>query len=343
MLSPHWLKQQIAQRNQRIAYQSRLHAAVEEVVDSVDPRLRSLPGYRRKLAPAIHTAAEYSQELIDQLPEPILATPRTWAMSPYLRAFFASVESMRALFDNCRMLANFLGSPAALGTTTLYAGVGMRLDERVAMGHALHGDRVQSDVMQTTVSFGDHRIGVVAANKEAFALQVQRRVLEELAARALQKVMDLRSRKDAMEEEQVKQRWKLKIYTLRANGMGTFQHDSEQYERHIRDMQERLQVTETVLGDLLATAGTIDDFLDVTVEVFSRPRDHIGCDSITLYLDKMNVKCDRLAAGASKLELTGMRLGHSLSRIVQPVCFAPDFVRKDSMSGLRMAERILGL
>lgn len=338
-----WLRDYLDNSRAQREREARLDKVVQAVVDKVDPRMRGLSGYQRKLAPAIEEAARYAGELADDLPEPLEVARNRWAQEPCLRACFASVDSMQELFDNDRGLRKFLSSGEALGASEVFTTIGMRIDRKTQHGYALRGEVVQRGVQQTAVSFADHRIGVAATNLETLRVGIQRRVLEELATRAMQRIMGMETRKESLSEQQATLRWKLKIYEMREDSLETIWRDKEVYERHAKDLRERLHVTETNLDDLMARAGNIEHFLEATVEEFSKARELISCEPLTLWLNNMNIEVEPNAPDAKEVRLVQVRVGRRRPRALQLVRFSPDFPRLDTGAALRKAARALGV
>lgn len=338
-----WISSLFSGREARRADERRLAAAVDAVVDVVDPRLRGLPGYRRTLAPAIGQAARFAREIVAALPPAIEITRKSWSGTPFLRAGFATVDAMQQVFDTNRALRDFLTSAEARGAREIYAGIGMQMHRRQQLGQELRDELLQKDVEQVAVSFDNHRIGVIATTEPRVKELLQRRILEDFATRAMQRIVGMRSRRDALVEQRANLSWKLKIYRMQRDGLGTLWHDRTRYDQHINDLSERLQVAETNLDDLLSSAGTIEDFLDITVEEFSRAQETLRVDTTTIHLDDMNIERDPASPRATALELTEVRFGKRRPRVVQLVKFSPDFVRVDTDAALRRAARVLGV
>jgi hypothetical protein len=68
--------------------------AVERVVDQVNPRLRGLGGYRKRLAPVVEECLNRARELAGQVPGPVRVDRRAWATDPCVNALFGGVERM---------------------------------------------------------------------------------------------------------------------------------------------------------------------------------------------------------------------------------------------------------
>ena len=337
-----WWKIRKAKRAADREYRARLHRGVDEVVNIVDPRLRGMPGYRARLAPALEQAVRAADELLASLPDPLTVARDRWAADPLLRAFFASVDEMQAFFDRNRELGDFITSAAAQGATVVYAAIGMQMDRRTGFGIGLQGDMIQRDRQQVSVSFSQHRIGAFAVDEGSFRSRLRRRILEEIASRAMQRVVGMKTRRDALAEEEATLRWKHKIFEMQRDGMGMLWHDKAQYDRHIQSLRAQLEDTQKDFHSLAASVGNIEHFLQATVDEFENAAQTIRIQPLTLQVDAMNVETEP-GPGSRELRLVEFRVGRRRPRIVQLVRFSPDFVRVDAGLAFRQAERALGV
>jgi hypothetical protein len=337
-----WWRARTAARAAERERRARIKRGVDEVVTIVDPRLRGLQGYRVRLAPALEKAVAFADELVASLPEPLTVERDRWADDPRLRAFFAGLDDMQAFFDRSREICDFLASAEAQGAGVVFAAIGMQLDRRTGFGMGLQGDVLQRDRQQVSVSFSGHRVGAIAAEEGGFRTRLRRRVLEEIANRAMQRVLGMKTRRDALAEEEATLRWKLKIYEMQRDGMGTLWHGEDRYDSHIRSLRARLRETKTGLQGIAGSAVNIDHFLQATIEEFDWAAETIRVEPLSLHLDAMNVETGP-GPGSRELELVQLRVGRRRPRVVQLVRFSPDFVKVDRGLALRRAARVLGV
>jgi hypothetical protein len=227
---------------------------VDAIVEIVDPRLRMVPGYRHRLAPALREAVRVIDAQFATLPPPLEVSRERWSREPLLRAAFTTPEAMQQLFDGHRPLRRFLASAEARGAGTVFAGLGMSLTLEKRFGHALQGDLVQRDVAQTALSLGDHRLSAFATSETQLAESVRQRVLQDLATRATQEVLGSRMRKERLGEERVKLQMRLRLYEQEARGLAGLWHDEEVITRHAEELREKLAETEGELQELSHSA-----------------------------------------------------------------------------------------
>jgi hypothetical protein len=333
-----WRQARQAERRRRIA----LLDGVEVIVDRVDPRLRALTNYRSRLLPALEEAVQAVDTLIETLPPPVPISREAWADLPELRAFFTNPAALQETFDSDTNVRDFLTSAEAHGATEVFAALSMRLDRATRFGSEMVGEQILADQQQEAISFSDYRIGVLAADEPRFRRALRRRVLEEVAARAMQKILGLRSRRDMLSEEKDVLKWKLKIFEMRKAGIGTLMHDQATYDRHIASLRSEIGSVSTTLDDLLQRAGTLEDFLDIAVDSFETVGATITINPVDIYVNAMNVETSP-ERGGQLLKLWELRFGRRRPRIVLLVRFSPNFPSVDTEKALRRAARALGV
>jgi hypothetical protein len=123
--------------------------AVEEIVDAVDPRLRSVSGYRKRLAPGAGHTIAHLRELGRELPVPIEFSRTAWSTDPLLNAFFATADDLPALLGRSEELRAFFAAPGNAAATEAHALLAMMKTERQVFAPAFVDGALQQDVAQT--------------------------------------------------------------------------------------------------------------------------------------------------------------------------------------------------
>lgn len=331
-----------AKRRARALQHEALSQGVEEIVDRVDPRLRGLSDYRAQLLPALRTAVAASEDIISALPPPMVLSKAAWAESPILRAMFASPERMREMLERSPDLRDFLVGRSAQGADMVYAALGIRMQRRQVMQVEANGDRLKQEKQVNMISFDSFRLNSITTDEESLRRRLRRRLLEEMAVRAANRIMGSRTRRDALMEEQAELKWRRKIYQMRCDGVGGFWHETDRYCQHIAALEEKIDDNVAGLENLQLRAGNIEHFLATTVEVFEKTAETIHIENQTLHLDRMNREVPANASSAS-LHLSQLHVGRRRPRIIQLVSFSPTDVSIDVGRALRRAARALGV
>ena len=117
------------------AKEQRLLAAIEQVVDQIEPRIRGISGYRRKMRPAVQRTLEFATEICDRIPGPIEVSRKTWSSDPMVKAFFAGTEDLRRVFSNSDDIREVFTSHPASEQMQCYAVLSMERREKTVLDH----------------------------------------------------------------------------------------------------------------------------------------------------------------------------------------------------------------
>jgi len=163
-----------------------------ERVEAVDPLLKTVSGYERKLAPTVSHALGYCETLAADVPGPIEISPRAFSADSLVHALFAAPGDIGDMLCKSRELREFLADPAQCEGDEFFALLGMRRREKAVMGVALHGDGVQNDVPQRLLYFADHTLGEIGGDCEMTRRRLQAAAFDGLVQGFAASVADLR-------------------------------------------------------------------------------------------------------------------------------------------------------
>ena len=169
-----------------------LRQAVDRAVEAVDPLLKAVSGYERKLAPTVSHALGYCEALAADVPGPIEISPRAFSADSLVHALFAAPGDIGDMLCKSRELREFLADPAQCEGDEFFALLGMRRREKAVMGVALHGDGVQNDVPQRLLYFADHTLGEIGGDCETTRRRLQAAAFDGLVQGFAATVADLR-------------------------------------------------------------------------------------------------------------------------------------------------------
>jgi len=277
--------------------ESIVRQAVERAVDGTDPWLRAVPGYKKKLKPAVLQAIDHVVSLVDALQPPLPVSTARYAEDPRLKAFFISSTELRNVLEHDRSMAAFRRGPDA-GTQQVTALLYMEKTETRSIGVELSDDAVVRDVPQVMVTFESHRLMDPAGDEAETRLRLKKRAFDYLVRVALQRITRAKSERKDMERRSALLQSKLDM--LRRGGWG-FDGGGCAADEDINGLEERLEQVEAQLmgfegGDML------DSYLNVVIDVLGRPEQFLCAGSETLILDRMGIR--RVPATSNTVELT---------------------------------------
>ena len=268
-----------------------VQAGIAQVVEQVDPRLRLIGNYQKRLKPAVEVALCYAAELVARLPAAREASAKSWNTDPTIHALFASVADLRTFFGGSKGLRALFSSPEA-NRNEGFAMVTMSRREHKRFGTRSEGDTIQRDVMQTSVDFFDRQILAPSGSEEEVRSSLVGRVFEALVLHTLADLAARRSRKDSLERERAVLKNRLKILQGKPADVGSPFEPGIIGTHDLEAVREELDRNERELHEVLTGTQTLDDSLAHVNAVLGQPDKQFSLASITMQLDRMNIRVD---------------------------------------------------
>lgn len=306
--------------------------AVEAVIDTVDPRLRAVADYRKKLAGGAAATILHLRQLARLLPAPMELTRALWRTDPHLNAMFATADHVPAALGGSPELRNwFEANPAA---NEAYALLGMLMTERTVFAPALVDGQLRHDVRQTTVSFSKHKLLAPAADAATCRREVGTLIFKRLAAIALERITQLGERATALEQRKAMLSSRLRLLQLKRDGIeqlagagaGAETAEIERIEAELGKTAEETMATKAQLATFAARLEQVN-------AVLQAPADNVNAVQVVMRVNRMGYKIE---AGSSEpgaeLRLTELTLGDGLKIIIAFVrCLRADLPPKESL------------
>lgn len=297
-----------------------LDEAVDAIVEAVDPRLRLMPRYRRRLAPAVTRTIHHLRSFAPQLPAAIELSRAAWGTDPYIGAFFATGAEVQQLLDRCVPLSGFFGDPANVRCNAAYGVLGMRREERNVLASVLVDDELRRDVAQTTVGFTTHTLIGLAAEPSITRGLLGEAILKRVAALALERIVAARDRATGLETRKSMLVTRLRMLNLRRGNLQQLAAGEPDPTAEIAALERELDATEEDRREVKASLATLDYSFEQIESILGEPERHLGLDSIDLRVSHTGYKLD---AGSTRpgaeLRLNELWIGSNLRAVIQPV------------------------
>ncbi len=296
-----------------------IEMAIERAVDGTDPRLRLVPGYRRRLREPVIHAIDQVVALVDGIPAPVAAGPDAYRNDFRLSALFASIEDMLQVFGRDRALSEYLSGPEGQGAERVSALLLARREERNVLGMDLVGDQVRRDVAQVSVSFSGHHLLEPRIAEEESRRFLKRRAFDHLLALALAQITEARvERADLQRQRDLLQR------KLQAMKRGTLSFDRPETGRADEaGLQAELDTVSQQLQALGADAGVLKAHLELVAERLGEAERQIWSDEVELCLGPMNIRQAPTDPSARRILLQEIHSARGGRAIMLPVAIDP--------------------
>ena len=282
-----------------------LERAIERAVDGSDPRLRALPGYRKRLRAPVERAARHIIALVNALPEPVEISGQAFRSDLRLRAFFVSPEHLQEAIGNCPMVSEYLERARPGSDQHIFGLLSMNRSEKNVFGMDLRGDTVQREVAQVAVNFSDHRYLGPSDNETETRHELMRRGFDFLVANALQSIIATRSRRAELDQQ--RQLLQRKLRAMRAGHWGL--EDAFAAEAgastNVTALEAEIEAVESELMALGVPSQALENSLERLSATLGDPAHWLDMRGISVTLNQMSIKAGSGAPGTSHpLELT---------------------------------------
>ncbi len=283
-----WWKRSGQQLDAGTVSEALIREATDYVVKVTNPRLTLVSRHRERLAPAVKAAIEHLRGVAATLPVPREASAASWASDPSIHAFFAVADDVPRLFSRSQEVQAFFARESA--ANEVCAVLGMALVKHKGLGMAMQGEVLRRDVPQTTFSFTDHKMRVLAASEPELRREIGRRVLDQLALQVLAQGGEAQSRRQSLKHERALLRTRLRILQQQDAGLGSMVGGGDAArEQDLPEVEARLEENERALAEIGVGADALEQELDILAEVLSNPGREIEFASHRVLLTPMNV------------------------------------------------------
>jgi hypothetical protein len=277
---------------------------VEHIVDATSSRLRAVPGYGRRLRAPIVTALRHIDSLTEPMPLPIDCGRGAFSDDARINAFFVDPTSLRRLFSDSVDVRRFFVSHGS--ASSCVAALCMHQAERRQLGMGIVDDRLHKDIMQTTVSFRDHRLLPPGRDEEGARRALRCWLFEGLVEHARDAALMARGRRAELEG-------RARALRARLRGLGKAATD----DTGRTGLEEQLGLLEARLDEQGPAPATPQEQLEFVADTLSRAAELLTSRRFSLYLDRFGIKqADGSVDPAFEVPLYELRIGERRPRVV---------------------------
>lgn len=290
---------------------------VESVIDGIEPRMRLVRGYQKKLLPAVLTARAYIESMVEQIPGPLDITPKVFVSDPYVNAFFATPQEVREVFSRSAELQAFFQQPPNADVDTACALLCMVEKEKNVLGMDLAHGVIRRDVSQTVVNFSEHKVLSPAATESEAREGLKNCIFSALLSHALQHIAGLKAHKQELQDQRRILYGRLRARQAYSNGLTTLLSVAPGDQGETRDIEEKLALAEAKLKLMPATHDAPREYLREVRAILEQPQAFIQLRRVSFQLTKLGIKADASSSHpTNSVELAEIEIINVLKRVV---------------------------
>lgn len=257
---------------------------------AIDPLIRQVGGYEKKLAPAVQHALAYCEGIANRIPGPYEVNRAAFVSDPLVHALFGSADAIDNMLATSQCVREHL-SQITMETGQCCALLGMRIHEKTGFGAELEGDIVRADVAQTTIFFSDHTLAEPSPDLPSARLRLREVLFDGIIKGVAAHVGDVRAEHAGLSQEKAIAQAKLRA------GLEQAAHT-----RRLDSLHERLTATTDALQP--------KQLLETLAAALAAPEPFLHLDPVELTVDRSGVltHCDKEADTLHFAELTSRDL-----------------------------------
>ncbi len=280
-----------------------LAKAVERVVDETSPRLRAVPGYKRRLEGPVTDAFLHIDELVEDMPAAILCSRSAFSADPRVRSFFVNPQQMQEVFSQNRDVRDLFDvNPQA---EECYALVCMHMEERHKFGMDLAGDSVHKEVLQTAVSFTDHQVYTPGVSEKDARRALKCCIFGGILKYIREKLIDAKTR----DFENRKRLSMLRSQLRKA-------HQRSMTDKQEHDLQAQIEDLEDAIKQAALHPTTLQDCLALVTEMLHNTDQFVSASFQQLQLSHMGIKVGRdTRQPVNVIDITEIRIASREPRV----------------------------
>lgn len=168
-----------------------VNSAVEAIVEGTDARLRGLLSYKNQLRQSARGLLDYIEDIVSEMPPPLLITKQTFIMDPMVRYVFQDEHFVNRLFHDNQSLEAFLKNQEDT-CEEVYALIYFFKAEKKIFGADLWGSMLVTDVPQTIVCFVGHEVIALAATEQDLRSALKKALFESVVTYIHLEIMRIR-------------------------------------------------------------------------------------------------------------------------------------------------------
>lgn len=265
------------------------------VAQEIEPALVSLPRYRARIEPSVRRTIAHLRNTGTLFQyDAIELSAAAWSRCTEINTLFATPADVTTTLAHSDDLQRwFREHPDA---TEACAWLGAERQERNVLGMALVGDAVQRDVLQTTLSFTQHKVVFPAADSGAARIELGLAIFRGLLGVVLERIEAARDRSRSLAEQQAIMKVRLRRLRQQQQSIAQFA-DHGDSRSAIAALEQELAKTGAALQESKLQFSTLDTYLAETQQVLDRPAEVLDVVTIPVRVDRMGVQVGADAGG----------------------------------------------
>lgn len=276
---------------------------LDHLVDTVDPQMKKVRGFRNKLREPLAVCKRYGKELARGIPGPILADRKKITANPQLKALFAGLDRPEDLFT-----AEQDQEPSSFFLLT------MTRTEKTMFGREKRGEMIVGDAAMKSITFTDHEVFPLGMSETEAREALEQLSIETIILTASRKLVAVQADLSDLHQQQANLKAMSKMFGGGGRSHNLFGVQTVEQREKLEKVTDMLEQTERDLEMYRSKLETPQDRLNSLVDYLSHPEKILTSERFSLVLDWRNVIVDGDEDKAIDLNLAQFSLPDEMQR-----------------------------
>jgi hypothetical protein len=285
---------------------------INYVVATVDPKLKLVRGYQKRLEEPLRKCREHCRALVAQIPGPIYIKRPGYSDDPMIKAAFAGSDRVEELL----VRSNDPADTAECAGSERFALLTMASRETTIFGSKRQGNMIVGDAAMRAITFSDHNLVGLATSLADSHEALEKYCLEIIAEAAARHLSEIRTKLVDLRERRERLRAMNKMFGGGTGaGMGCLfvPFDPEKQMKQ-KQLEQMLVENESKIAAARNKCETPEDWLIIIRDFLSRPEDILSIQPVSLRLNWCNVLTDDLEEKADTISFATFTLSDEMQR-----------------------------
>ncbi|GAB6191045.1 hypothetical protein [Desulfocastanea catecholica] len=283
---------------------------IEYLVETVEPKIRTVSGYRRRLRIPLRICLQHCKAMVAQIPGPIHLTRSNYYSDPLIKAAFVGSTKIEDL----------LASPEAQmvqhnrSDAQRFALLTMTSTEKTIFGPKKQGEMIVGDAAMQTITFTDHKIVGLGATLESSRDELEKLSLEVIAEATAGQLAARKSHLAEVRHQHESLRAMSRMFGGGSRARSVFGVYNLEEQEKLKKIEHLLKETELELAAVSKEIEAPKDRLAMLESSLSTPEKILAMRRISLRLDWKNVITPDAEEEAQAFTLAHFSLTDKLQR-----------------------------
>jgi hypothetical protein len=262
---------------------------IERAVDTIDPKMRAIARYDKKLKDPIKFALQFLRERVHEIPDGPEISKQSLVTDPRVRLFFKNADELQTSFSALEALGEHPSNVGQPGNMYTYVLLCMEKKEQSVFGTEMHGEIVKRDVQQTMVSFANPQLIAPSHTADGAREGFLRCAFDALLRKVTENIVS-----DNMEYKRLVEQRTGVLNSLKNSPMGSANTGSKNtFSGSLgAAAHPELQAINQQIARIKQEIDSPESHLDKAREVLNHPQEFISVTSSSVILNKNGVKMD---------------------------------------------------